>query len=83
MKKGASLSELSLEELQKKKKTLQGAAIGLGIVMLVACITLVYLAITSKKTSLLAVVIGCSITFLPCLISLGQINSELKTRTDK
>jgi ABC-type bacteriocin/lantibiotic exporter with double-glycine peptidase domain len=80
MKKIIPLTELSLEELNNKKKTVTGAVIGLGIVMLVACTLLIYLSITAKKTSLIAVAICCPIMFLPILINLQQINKEIKAR---
>lgn len=81
MKKGTSLSELTLAELKTKKKGIQSATIGLGIVMLISFFVLLYLAITSKKPALMAIG-GCfSITLLPVLISLKQINEEIKKRT--
>ena len=74
------LSNLSLEELQTKQKKLQGAVIGLGIVLVAACIALIYLAIVGNNYSLIAVTIGCSITMLPSIIVLHQLKTEIKKR---
>ena len=74
------LSNLSIQELQAKQKKLQGAVIGLGIVLVAACIALIYLAIVNNNYSLIAVAIGCSITMLPSIIVLHQLKSEIKKR---
>jgi hypothetical protein len=81
--KNKKLSELTLEELEAKKKHLKGAAIGLGSVMAIASILLIYLGMKTKNYALIAVAIGCSVAFLPMFASLGQINSEIKSREDK
>lgn len=81
MKKGTPLSELTLAELQAKKKTVQGAVIGLGIVMFFGLITLIYVAITAKKPGMLAISGGVAITLLPLINSLKQLNEEIKKRT--
>jgi O-antigen/teichoic acid export membrane protein len=80
MKENKKLTDLSLEELHAKKKTLKGATIGLGIVMLIACATLIYLGIKNKNYSLITVAICCSITLLPSISSISQINTEIKKR---
>jgi CDP-diglyceride synthetase len=77
------LSELTIEELNAKKKTLKAAAIGLGIVMLVACLALVYLALKSNNYALIVIAICCSITLLPSFIALSLINKEIKSRNSK
>ncbi|MEA5461041.1 hypothetical protein VB796_18410 [Arcicella sp. LKC2W] len=79
--KTKKLSELTLEELQAKKKTLKGAIIGLGIVMVVAVATLVYLAIKTGNFVLIAGAMGCGITLLPSIIMVNQMNNEIKSRT--
>ncbi len=81
--KANKLSELSIEELESKKKTILSATIGLGIVMIIACCTLFYFAITSKNFALIAVAVGSSLTLMPCFISIGQINAEIKSRKSK
>ncbi|MCX8531035.1 hypothetical protein [Chryseobacterium luquanense] len=83
MMKPNKLSDLSLEKLESKKKTVQSLAIGLGIVMLIACSILFYFAITSKNFALIAVAIGSLMSLMPILISIGQINAEIKSRKSK
>lgn len=76
----SKLAELTLEELEKKKKTIIGAAIGLGIVTFIAFSTLLYLVIKNKNTALVGVMPACFIIFLPIIIGLNQINTEIKSR---
>ncbi|MCX2493201.1 hypothetical protein OQX63_06940 [Pedobacter sp. PF22-3] len=84
MRKEASLTEISIQELDKKKKGLLGALIGLGVVLLIASVIIFYLAFTSKMPKVLIVVPICSsLTLLPAFISLSQINAELKNRKAK
>ncbi|RBQ03075.1 hypothetical protein DRW42_23615 [Pedobacter miscanthi] len=84
MKKVIPLTELSIEELYKKKQMIKGALIGLGLVMLAAFIVLIYLVITAKTPKVLAAVpISCMLALLPAFISLGQINNEIKNRNSK
>ena len=84
MRKEASLTEISIQELDKKKKGLLGALIGLGVVLLMASVIIFYLAFTSKMPKVLIVVPICSsLTLLPAFISLSQINAELKNRKAK
>jgi hypothetical protein len=80
MKANSKLSELTLEELMKKKKQSKSAAIGLGIVMVIACIILITLAIKNSSYALIGVAIGSSISFLPMWIALNQIDEEIKSR---
>lgn len=77
------LSELSIEELESKKKMVLSAIIGLGIVMIIACCLLFYFAMTSKNFALIAVAIGSTLTLMPSFISIGQINAEIKSRKSK
>jgi CDP-diglyceride synthetase len=83
MAQNKKLTELTLEELIAKQKTLKGAFIGLGIVMLIACIALIYLALKSNNLTLIVIAICCSITLLPSFIALSQINNEIKSRNSK
>ena len=75
------LSELTFQKLQSKKNKLKPAVIGLGIVMVVACSILIWLAIVNKKYSLIAMAIGCSITMVPSIIVWNQLNKEIKSRS--
>lgn len=77
------LSELSIEELESKKKMVLSAIIGLGIVMIIACCLLFYFAMTSKNFALIAVAIGSTLTLMPSFISIGQINAEIESRKSK
>lgn len=77
------LSELSIEELESKKKTILGASIGIGIIMIIACCVLFYFAISSKSFALIAVGMGSLTTLIPSFISINQINTEIKSRKSK
>ncbi|SHF70251.1 hypothetical protein [Pedobacter caeni] len=79
MKKN-QLSELTLDELYKKKKTLQGATIGLGIVMVIAFSILLYLVFKSRNFVLITVIPAGLISLIPGIIGLSQVNSEIKSR---
>jgi len=83
MKKTTQLSELTLDELIIRKKKMLGVTIGLGIVMLLAAIFIVYVALKSKNAGLMAVPIGSALTLLPTIINLSQINTEIKSRIEK
>jgi len=84
MKKEVPVTELSIQELYKKKQTLQGILIGLSLVMLAASVIILYLVFTSKTPKVLVIIpITCSLSFLPAFISLGQINTEIKNRDSK
>lgn len=78
--KNNKLSGLTLEELYKRKKTLQGATIGLGIVMVAAFSILLYLVFKSQKFGLIAIIPAGFITLLPGIIGLNQVNTEIKSR---
>ena len=79
MKKN-QLSELTLDELYKKKKTLQGATIGLGIVMLIAFSILLYLVFKNRNFALITIIPAGLISLIPGIIGLAQVNSEIKLR---
>jgi hypothetical protein len=74
------LTELTLNELNIEKKKTKGVLTGLGLVMLIACGILVFLAVKSENFALIAVASGSFITLLPILIRLGQIEKEIKNR---
>jgi ABC-type Mn2+/Zn2+ transport system permease subunit len=75
-----NLSEQPLESLEKQKKLLKGAAIGLGIVLLLAFCIIMYVAINKHKYGLLAILPGSILTLLPIIIRFAQINTELNVR---
>lgn len=80
MKKIKPLKDLSLDELQQRKKMMLGVVIGLGSVILIAGIFVLYVAITTKKPGLIAVAVCGPISFLSNFINLQKINSEIKKR---
>ncbi len=83
MKENNKLAALTKEELQTKYKKSKGVVIGLGIVMLFASITLIYVAITTENYAFIAVAIGSSMSFLPMIIDFKQIEKEIKSRNLK
>jgi phosphate/sulfate permease len=84
MKKAIPLNQLSVEELYKKKQSMLGALIGLGVVILAASGILFYLVFTAKTPKVLAALpISCLLALLPAMISLSQINTEIKNRNSK
>ena len=83
MKETKKLPELTLEELIKKKNQLKGAVTGLSIVMCIACLVLLWLSVSSVNAvnyALIAVFIGCSVSFLPMITGLSKLDSEIKSR---
>jgi uncharacterized membrane protein YqjE len=74
------LSMLSVAELHEKKKKLTTVYIALGFLMVLAVTALIYLAIRNKNYALIAVAAGSCITFLPGLVSLIDVNKEIKKR---
>ena len=73
------LSTLTLDELKSKKKQATSAALGLGIVMLVAVSYLFYSAITTKNYVLIGVGTSCYICFVPLFISIKMKDYEIKS----
>ncbi len=75
---------LSDEDLLKKRKTIKSAVIGLGIADLLATIIIVYLFASadpeSRKITTLLPLFILPITFMPLIVSLSQINTEVKSR---
>lgn len=80
MKATKKLSELRLEELIEKKKKLQGIVIGLGIVMFITSIGIIYFAVKNNNYTSMVIVISCFVTLLPNVVSLSQLNAEIKSR---
>lgn len=77
------VTDLTTEELIKQKKTLTGAAFGLGILMLAACLILFYLVLKSRNYMVMFVIPVAILSLLPSFMRLGQINAELKSRNIK
>ncbi len=75
-----TLSELSLDELIKRKLTLKGALIGFGI--LIGFVILIFFFLKPRPL-LLVPVISFPITLLPVFISLKSINDEIRSRNSK
>lgn len=80
MKKN-QLSELTLEELNKQKKSTSGVLIGTLIVMVILSGVIFYLSITKHNTSLLTFIPIFLLSMLPGIIKLSQVNSEIKSRS--
>lgn len=83
MTKNKNLSELTVSELYAERKRSKGILTGFGIVMLIACAILVFVAAKSKNYALIAVACSCFITLLPMMTRLGQIEKEIKNREQK
>ncbi len=83
MKENNKFKNLTLTELVAMQKKLKAATIGLGIVMAVACIALIYFSINGGNFALIAVGITCPMTLLPSVVNLFQINAEIKLRNSK
>lgn len=71
---------LTLEELEKKEKTMKGVVYGTGILILIASAVLFYFSIKNKKPAFSAVSISCMSTIIPAVIGLSQISAEIKSR---
>lgn len=78
------LTALSDEKLLKNRNVLKGAAIGLGIVFLIAVVVIIYLLATKGFKSIpIATLIPVFImptTFAPLFINLSSMNKEIKAR---
>ena len=83
MKENQKLSELSLEALQAKQKQLVGVVAGLGIVMAIALVVIIYAAVKNKNYALLALAFALPVTLMPVLIYAGQLRTEIKARSSK
>ncbi len=75
-----NLKSLSDEELILRRNKLRGAYLGMGIVLLFALSILVYLIISKELYTLLAVVCATPLTLLPGLITISNVNKEIKER---
>lgn len=77
------LSEQTLEELYAEKKKRKGILTVFGVLMLIACGTLIFLAAKSENYALFVVASGSFITLLPLIASLKQVEKEIKSREQK
>ncbi|MBD2715761.1 hypothetical protein KBK19_12015 [Microvirga sp. STR05] len=81
MKAPQDLTQLTIEELYARKQKLQGAIIGLGIVMGVALAIILYVVILKKRSyGLLVVGSAAFVTLMPGVVAYNQIREELKRR---
>ena len=80
MKNSKKLSELTVNELYAEKKKSKGILTGFGIVMIIACAILVFLAAKSKNYALIVIACGSFMGLLPMMTRLGQIEKEIKNR---
>ncbi|ARS40042.1 hypothetical protein CA265_10435 [Sphingobacteriaceae bacterium GW460-11-11-14-LB5] len=81
--KDNKLSELTLTELNKQKKQLSGILIGSAIVMLFLIGALLYLIVKKQNFVLLAIIPGLMLVWLPVVIKLSQLNTEIKLRSSE
>lgn len=79
MKKN-TLTELDSDELAAKKKTMKGVMIGLGAILLISFMTLLYLDIKDQNYVVIPVIFACSVTLTLCLLKRNQIDREIKSR---
>lgn len=76
----SKLSALTIDELHKQKRSLNGMVLGTGIILLILCGVLLYLINKSRSFSLLPVVPCCLLIVIPGIIKLSQVNAEIKSR---
>lgn len=76
----SKLSELSTEQLLKRKQLLKGAFIGLSIVWLFALGVALYLYINKSVGKAFMPVVAFPLTILPVFMQIGALNAELKSR---
>jgi hypothetical protein len=74
------LAQLSLPELQTRKNKLQGAIIGLAIVLVVALAVVLYVSINRKLYGLLATVPAMLLPLVLSVIGLNKISREIQAR---
>lgn len=76
------LSELTLEELNEKRKKVNKLNLSIQIPLLLIAIVLLILKTTNKYdiNVLLIIFISCAVTFVPLVTGLAKINAEINTR---
>ncbi len=83
MNQNKKLSSLTLEELIKKKNQAKGAVIGLSIILCIAALIFIVISVNSINSinyALIAVFMGSSVSFIPMIMGLNQIEKEIKSR---
>lgn len=75
------MSAMNMDQLQAAKKKSRTVLSVLGVLMVVLSAALVYYAVKSESTALLAIPICMFITLLPIGARLSRINVEIKKRT--
>lgn len=80
MPKNKTLSELTIDELNNKKKQSLSVMISFGIIMFIAIVVLLYLSIKTKKYALSGISASLFCVFIPIYINHTQINKEIKSR---
>lgn len=78
--KNNNLTQYSIAELIKQKKTFTGILVGFAIIMLSASAILLFLILKHKNLALVATIPCLFVTLLPVAIRLNQINTEIKSR---
>ena len=82
MNKEKPLSELTLEELNEKRKKVNKLNLSIQIPLLLIAIVLLILKTTNKYdiNVLLIIFISSAVTFVPLVTGLAKINAEINTR---
>ncbi|MCA8832551.1 hypothetical protein [Hymenobacter pini] len=78
MTSGSIPVQLTVAQLRTKKSKLKGVIVGLGTLMLLVWVVMLYLAVTSKTYWLLAVGLSMFVTLTPSLVALNKLNMEIK-----
>lgn len=76
------LSELTLEELNEKRKKVNKLNLSIQIPLLLIAIVLLILKTINKYdiNVFLIIFISCAVTFVPLVTGLAKINAEINTR---
>lgn len=74
------LSEVSLAELELRKKKLIRLAYISGVMIFLCVAAILFLAIKSGNYALIAVACGSALTYIPMWINLNLINKEIQSR---
>ena len=82
MNKEKPLSELTLEELNEKRKKVNKLNLSIQIPLLLIAIVLLILKTINKYdiNVFLIIFISCAVTFVPLVTGLAKINAEINTR---
>ena len=82
MNNAKPLSELTLEELNEKRKKVNKLNLSIQIPLLLIAIVLLILKTTNKYdiNVLLIIFISSAVTFVPLVTGLAKINAEINTR---